>query len=80
MAFVCDATLAEQKVLVTTLGNAVADVEKSKLSPPAIVVIGDVVKLHEGLDWLGAASGKELTPDPLGLNLLDTSSLSGKTA
>ena len=80
MAFVCDATLAEQKVLITTLGNAVADVEKSELSPPAIVVIGDVVKLHEGLDWLGTASGKELTPDPLGLNALDTSSLSGKTA
>lgn len=80
MAFVCDATLAEQKVLITTLGNAVADVEKSELSPPAIVVIGDVVKLHEGLDWLGAASGKELKPDPLGLNLIDTSSLSGKTA
>ena len=80
MAFVCDATLADQKVLITTLGNAVADVEKSEVSPPAIVVIGDVVKLHEGLDWLGAASGKELTPDPLGLNALDTSSLSGKTA
>lgn len=80
MAFVCDATLAEQKVLITTLGDAVADVEKSELSPPAIVVIGDVVKLHEGLDWLGAASGKELTPDPLGLNSVETSSLSGKTA
>jgi uroporphyrin-III C-methyltransferase len=81
MAFVCDATLTEQKVLITTLGNAVADVEKSELSPPAIVVIGDVVKLREGLDWLGAASGKELNPDPLGLNALDnTSSLSGKTA
>ncbi len=81
MAFVCDATTADQKVLITTLGTAVADVEKSDLSPPAIVVIGEVVKLHEGLDWLGAASGKVLSPDPLGLNNLDPiSSLSGKTA
>lgn len=81
MAFVCDATTADQKVLITTLGSAVADVEKSELSPPAIVVIGEVVKLHEGLDWLGAASGKVLSPDPLGLNNLDPiSSLSGKTA
>lgn len=81
MAFVCDATTADQKVLITTLGSAVADVEKSELSPPAIVVIGEVVRLHEGLDWLGAASGKVLSPDPLGLNNLDPiSSLSGKTA
>ncbi|MEP2979566.1 MAG: uroporphyrinogen-III C-methyltransferase [Lentilitoribacter sp.] len=81
MAFVCDATTADQRVLITTLGTAVADVEKSDLSPPAIVVIGEVVKLHEGLDWLGAASGKVLSPDPLGLNNLDPiSSLSGKTA
>ena len=81
MAFVCDATTADQRVLITTLGTAVADVEKSDLSPPAIVVIGEVVKLHEGLDWLGAASGKILSPDPLGLNNLDPiSSLSGKTA
>ena len=81
MAFVCDATTADQKVLITTLGSAVADVEKSELSPPAIVVIGEVVRLHEGLDWLGAATGKVLSPDPLGLNNLDPiSSLSGKTA
>lgn len=81
MAFVCDATTADQRVLITTLGTAVADVEKSELSPPAIVVIGEVVRLHEGLDWLGAASGKVLSPDPLGLNNLDPiSSLSGKTA
>ena len=81
MAFVCDATTADQRVLITTLGTAVADVEKSDLSPPAIVVIGEVVRLHEGLDWLGAATGKVLSPDPLGLNNLDPiSSLSGKTA
>lgn len=81
MAFVCDATTADQRVLITTLGTAVADVEKSELSPPAIVVIGEVVRLHEGLDWLGAATGKVLSPDPLGLNNLDPiSSLSGKTA
>ncbi|MEP2946069.1 MAG: uroporphyrinogen-III C-methyltransferase [Lentilitoribacter sp.] len=81
MAFVCDATTSDQKVLITSLGSAVADVEKSELSPPAIVVIGEVVRLHEGLDWLGAATGKVLSPDPLGLNNLDPiSSLSGKTA
>jgi hypothetical protein len=28
-------------------------------------VIGENVKLREGLDWLGAMRGKLLNPDPL---------------
>lgn len=67
MAFVCDATTQDQKVLVTTLGTAVADIAEAGMSPPAIVVVGQVVKLREGLDWLGAASGRVLVSDPLQL-------------
>lgn len=67
MAFVCDATTDNQSVLVTTLAEAAADIEKSELSPPAIVVVGEVVRLREGLDWIGAAAGRILSPDPLGV-------------
>jgi uroporphyrin-III C-methyltransferase len=67
MALVCDATTEDQKVLVTTLGTAVGDIAVAGMSPPAIVVIGQVVKLREGLDWLGAASGRVLVSDPLQL-------------
>lgn len=68
VAFVCNASLPEQVVLETTLSRAVADVEKSGLKPPAIVVVGEVVKLRSGLDWLGASQGRKLTNDPLHLN------------
>ncbi|MDR6430685.1 uroporphyrinogen-III C-methyltransferase [Brucella pseudogrignonensis] len=68
VAFVCNASLPEQVVLETTLSRAVADVEASGLKPPAIVVVGDVVKLRSGLDWLGASQGRKLTSDPLHLN------------
>jgi uroporphyrin-III C-methyltransferase len=32
---------------------------------PAIIVIGENVRLREGMDWLGAMGGKLLNPDPL---------------
>ena len=52
-------------MLETTLGEAAAAAERAKLEPPAIVVVGDVVKLRGGLDWLGAGAGRVLDPDPL---------------
>jgi uroporphyrin-III C-methyltransferase len=53
-------------VLETTLGACAADVAASGIEPPAIVVIGEVVRLRAALDWLGAAEGRVLVPDPLG--------------
>jgi uroporphyrin-III C-methyltransferase len=66
MAIVSQATLPSQAVLETTLGACVADAATSGLEPPALLVIGDVVRLRAGLDWLGALTGRSLTPDPLG--------------
>ena len=66
VAFVCNAATGEQKVLETTLGSAVEDVAAAGLEPPAIVVVGEVVRLRQGLDWLGALSGRKLIGDPLG--------------
>jgi uroporphyrin-III C-methyltransferase len=66
MAIVCDATTERQAVLETTLGRAAADLAASDLAPPAIVVLGAVVKLRAALDWLGAIQGRKLVADPLG--------------
>jgi uroporphyrin-III C-methyltransferase len=66
MAIVCRAATPAQRVLETRLGTAVADAAKAGLEPPAIVVVGDVVRLRGGLDWLGALGGRTLDPDPLG--------------
>ena len=66
MAFVCSATTVRQRVLETTLGDCVGDLEGSGLVPPAIVVLGDVVRLRAALDWLGALDGRVLDADPLG--------------
>jgi uroporphyrin-III C-methyltransferase len=66
VAFVTDASTSTQQVLETTLARAADDVTASGLQPPAIVVVGEVVRLRPALDWLGAAAGRVLVADPLG--------------
>lgn len=66
VAFVTDASTATQQVLETTLARAADDVAASGLQPPAIVVVGEVVRLRPALDWMGAAAGRVLVADPLG--------------
>ncbi|WP_425958025.1 uroporphyrinogen-III C-methyltransferase [Rhizobium sp. ST-5] len=72
VAFVCNAATPEQTVLETTLGRAEADMLAAGIEPPAIVVIGEVVRLRPSLDWLGALSGRKLLPDPLAVERKDT--------
>ena len=44
-------TKPEQRVLVTTVGEAAADVARAGLKPPAIFIVGEVVKLRKKLAW-----------------------------
>ena len=63
-AIVSDATFDKQNVVVTCLeklGEAAAE-----SGAPAIIVIGENVKLRQGLDWVGAMAGRVLEPYPLG--------------
>ncbi|MBO6784802.1 MAG: uroporphyrinogen-III C-methyltransferase [Alphaproteobacteria bacterium] len=63
-ALIADATTERQKIVETRLDGAVSAARD--LSPPALFVVGEVVRLRGGLDWLGALSGKTLDADPLG--------------
>ena len=65
LAFVCNAATQAQTVLETTIGTAAADAESAGIEPPAIVVVGEVVRLRTGLDWLGALAGRVLEADPM---------------
>ncbi|MBO6754770.1 MAG: uroporphyrinogen-III C-methyltransferase [Roseibium sp.] len=67
VGIVCNASLAGQEVLETTLGRCAFDARAANLEPPAIVCVGEVVRLRAGLDWMGALAGRVLDPDPLGV-------------
>ncbi len=65
-AIVVRASLPDQRVLETTLGAAARDASAQDLRPPGLFVVGDVVRLRAGLDWLGAmAHNRRLDADPL---------------
>ena len=66
VAFVSDATTGKQNVVETVLADSVEAIQRFQIEPPAIVVVGEVVRLRSGMDWLGALTGKILTADPLG--------------
>jgi len=63
-AIVSDATFDKQHVIISTLATLGEAAAAS--TAPAIIVIGENVKLRDGLDWLGALGGRVLEPYPLG--------------
>ena len=65
VALVSKATTDEQRVLETRLDRCHDDAIAAGIEPPSLVVIGPVVHLRAGLDWLGALAGRTLDPQPL---------------
>ncbi|WP_341760688.1 uroporphyrinogen-III C-methyltransferase [Candidatus Endowatersipora endosymbiont of Watersipora subatra] len=59
MAFVCHATTPTMTVHETTLGT-VGNLSDLGFTPPAIIVIGEVVKLRVALDWFGSLHSHKL--------------------
>ena len=59
IAFISHATTEKQVVHEARLGD-LGDYGAAGIEPPAIVVLGEVVRLRSALDWLGALEGKVL--------------------
>ena len=50
-AVIRNGTMATQKTLLATLGTLPDRIAESEIKPPALIVIGSVVGLHEKLSW-----------------------------
>lgn len=53
IAMVQSATTDTQKVVTGTLQNIQAKAEQAQIQPPALIIVGSVVSLHEKLRWFG---------------------------
>ena len=71
VAVICDGTTPDQHVLTSTLDRVAAEAESAGVRPPAVVVIGEVVRLRDLL--LGPAPGAAAPGTPaLGTPALGT--------
>ena len=51
IAIVREGTKPAQQTLVATLGTILAELERTPIAPPAIAIVGDVVRLRDELRW-----------------------------
>jgi uroporphyrin-III C-methyltransferase len=61
-AVISKATTAAQRVVVSTLGEVAT--AAAGIEAPSIVVIGEVVRFHQALDWVGALGQRSFDPKP----------------
>ena len=62
-AIISRGTSADQKVLTGTLETLPLLQEEAKLPAPALIIVGEVVELHENLSWFGEeVLAQNLTP------------------
>ncbi|MEG3661441.1 uroporphyrinogen-III C-methyltransferase [Celeribacter halophilus] len=58
VAVVSQATTPGQKVLETTLGDMVVDIDAADMAPPAIICVGRAVLMRQVLDWQALMRGE----------------------
>ena len=56
-AIVQQGTTPNQKVVIGTLDSLPAQAATAKLRPPTLIIVGEVVRLHEKLDWFHPEPG-----------------------
>jgi uroporphyrin-III C-methyltransferase/precorrin-2 dehydrogenase/sirohydrochlorin ferrochelatase len=44
-------TTQDQKIYIGTLASMPGIVDESDIKPPTLIIVGDVVRLHEKLNW-----------------------------
>lgn len=52
IAIIYNGSYPNQKVLVSTLGSVLSDFQKDPFPSPCLIVVGNVINLHEKLDFL----------------------------
>lgn len=65
-AVVRSATTAQQEVVIACLQDIDQRVRQANLRPPALIIVGDVVRLHEKLQWFAAVQQKTFVSDLAG--------------
>jgi uroporphyrin-III C-methyltransferase len=75
VAVVQNATRPDMRVLETSLDDVVDEIAAAGMGSPAIICVGEVVRMRQVIDWAGQLSGEPpRSLDPLGTKTLAQSS------
>jgi uroporphyrin-III C-methyltransferase/precorrin-2 dehydrogenase/sirohydrochlorin ferrochelatase len=55
IALVQKATTRQQKVVIGTLESMPGQIDETTIKPPTLIIVGEVVQLHEKLSWFSGA-------------------------
>jgi uroporphyrin-III C-methyltransferase/precorrin-2 dehydrogenase/sirohydrochlorin ferrochelatase len=55
IALVQKATTRQQKVVIGTLESMPGQIDEATIKPPTLIIVGEVVQLHEKLSWFSGA-------------------------
>ncbi len=69
-AVVQQGTTRDQRVVTGTLRTLASQVADAMLMPPTLIIIGDVVRLRERLNWYRPGEAGRLPADPLSVDQL----------
>jgi uroporphyrin-III C-methyltransferase/precorrin-2 dehydrogenase/sirohydrochlorin ferrochelatase len=61
VALVAQGTLENQRVITGTLATIAADAARARLESPALLVVGEVVSLHDALAWFNTDAPLEVS-------------------
>jgi uroporphyrin-III C-methyltransferase/precorrin-2 dehydrogenase/sirohydrochlorin ferrochelatase len=62
VALVQQGTTQNQRVIISNLEDLEQTVKKEQVKPPTIIIVGDVVELHEKLHWFEPLPGADTRP------------------
>jgi uroporphyrin-III C-methyltransferase/precorrin-2 dehydrogenase/sirohydrochlorin ferrochelatase len=72
VAVVAHGTSSTQRVVTSTLADIVAQVERAQISSPALLMVGEVTRLHSVLQWFHQTTphtGDWLSNDSVGISM-----------
>jgi len=58
VAIISKATTPAQRIVIAPLSAAAATAAREQIEGPTVIVVGEIVRLRETLDWLGVADPK----------------------
>jgi uroporphyrin-III C-methyltransferase/precorrin-2 dehydrogenase/sirohydrochlorin ferrochelatase len=59
-AIVQQGTTSRQRVLIGTLASLPQQAQEAQLKPPTLIIVGDVVRLHDKLKWFDPAGAPDV--------------------